>query len=355
MKGEVFESTAYVDRAEGIRGDIVDVMMGRMDCELEKEVSTAYIDSCAGDHVWRMDSGIKYLKDIKQQNGRYVRGITVDKKRLTHNGMNEVLGRVNMGEVTTNLISLPQMLNKGGKFYGDDKKCIMWDLQGKVCIKGKREGKGMYCCDISQLVQNNDDNVDLMAWEGQVIDEDGVIRTKHLSGEEISRAKEARNMHLALHVSEEKLKIRLDNGCYENSKGLSGKDVSNAINIFGKCRACLKANMKRPSKDVSRSIPAPKIGYRLAVDILILKHVSLGGNLYVLFGVDDKCGCIFLNGMKSKLLDNIKEALKSMVVEIFSYGHVVKEILFDNEAVFNAARDYARERNTTVLHSFRSA
>jgi len=40
-----------------------------------------------------------------------------------------------------------------------------------------------------------------------------------------------------------------------------------------------------------------------------------------------------------------------MVAEIFSYGHVVKEILFDNEAVFNAARDYVRERGIQPFYT----
>jgi len=80
VKNEEFESTAYVDEIEKIGGIAIDVMMVTMENEMKKDVSTAYIDSCAGDHVWRMDSGIKYLKDIKLQNGRYVRGITGDKK-----------------------------------------------------------------------------------------------------------------------------------------------------------------------------------------------------------------------------------------------------------------------------------
>ena len=71
----------------------------------------AYIDSCAGDHVWKLDS-YKYLSKVRRQNNKSVVGITGDRKPLTYIGEHSVLNKINLGDVTTNLISLPKLLNE---------------------------------------------------------------------------------------------------------------------------------------------------------------------------------------------------------------------------------------------------
>jgi hypothetical protein len=73
----------------------------------------AYIDSCAGDHVWKLDSK-KYLKRVVKQNGKSVIGITGDRRPLTHVGEHDILKKIHLGEVATNPISLPKILEGGG-------------------------------------------------------------------------------------------------------------------------------------------------------------------------------------------------------------------------------------------------
>ena len=90
----------------------------------------AYIDSCAGDHVWRLDSS-KYLKNVNRQYGRSVVGITGDKKPLEYVGSHNILSKVNLGNVTTNLISLPKILDNDGSIYGNKAGCIIWNKEGK--------------------------------------------------------------------------------------------------------------------------------------------------------------------------------------------------------------------------------
>jgi len=74
----------------------------------------AYIDTCAGDHVWRLDSGNKYLREVREQKGKSVVGVTGHAKPLTHVGKDRMLEKVNMGDVTNNLTSVPKILDRGG-------------------------------------------------------------------------------------------------------------------------------------------------------------------------------------------------------------------------------------------------
>jgi len=79
------------------------------------EDSIAYIDTCAQDNVWRIDSGMKYLKEIDRQYGKAVVGVTGDKKALSYKGKHDVIDRVHLGEVTSNRISLTKILDRGGE------------------------------------------------------------------------------------------------------------------------------------------------------------------------------------------------------------------------------------------------
>ena len=106
----------------------------------------AYLDTCAGDHVWRLDSGRQYLSNLIEQRGKSVVGITGHKKELTHSGEDKlVLGdRINLGNVVNNLTSIPKILDKGGSMYGNNKGCVIWDKDKKVIIRGTRGKNRMY-------------------------------------------------------------------------------------------------------------------------------------------------------------------------------------------------------------------
>ena len=282
----------------------------------------AYIDSCAGDHVWRLDSS-KYLRNVNKQYGRSVIGITGDKKPLDYIGTHRVLDKVNLGDVTTNLISLPKILDNDGTIYGNKSGCMIWNKDGKLIIMGKRGNKGMYCCEIGNM------NKDIEVMES-IIDNDGIVYDKHLSGEEVERAKHARDLHNRMHINERVLGIGLDNGCYKNNVNLTSVDVENSIRLFGKCRACVEGLIKAPVKKKSNSEPAREIGFRIAMDLIPLSETSLGGNNWGMIGTDEKCGYVFLCGMKKKDIECVEDGIWSIVIEVRSYGHEVKEILFDN-------------------------
>ena len=155
----------------------------------------------------------------------------------------------------------------------------------------------------------------------------------------------------SLHISEPKLALVLDSGCFNNYFGLCGKDVLNAIMLFGKCSACAEGKMKAPKKISSKSQPASKVGERLAADIWALGCVSLGGNNCILKLVDEKSAYIILVPMKNKTNTIVEEALRVAIAEVNSYGHRVREILFDNEIVFNSVGTYLRERSIVPLYT----
>ena len=154
-----------------------------------------------------------------------------------------------------------------------------------------------------------------------------------------------------MHINERVLGIGLDNGCYSNNVNLTSVDVENSIRLFGKCRACVEGLMKAPAKKKSKSEPAREIGYRIAMDLIPLSETSLGGNNWGMIGTDEKCGYIFMCGMKKKNIVYVEDGIWNIVIEVWSYVHEVKEILFDNEQVFNAAAKFVRSKGIVPLYT----
>jgi len=108
------------------------------------ESSIAYIEICAQDNVWRIDSGMKYLRDVDRQYGKAVIGVTGDKKTLSFKGKHDVIDKVHLGDVNPNLISLPKILDRRGAIYGNDLRCLIRDKDGNLIIRGIRGYKNMY-------------------------------------------------------------------------------------------------------------------------------------------------------------------------------------------------------------------
>ena len=327
--------------------------MGRVkDGEDKDFVNTAYIDSCAGEHIWRTDSGHKFLKSVTKQEGKCVRGITGDRVKLDESNMHDILGKVYMGDVVCNLISLPNLLDKGYTMKGEKDSCEISDVNGRVVIKGYRSPGNMYQCRLKSSV----DEITAML-SNAVIHTNGIVQDKHLSGEDIERAKKVKKLHRCLHISYRALKIGLNNGCYLDNMSLSGQDVGNAEMLFGRCLACAEGCMNAPRSPKSESTPAARIGSRIAMDLHPMKHTTLGGSNWILYAVDEKSGYIMMCGMKDKTTASVEKAILSIVSEINGYGHKVDQILFDNEETFNSAADYVRRmsiepmRTPTGLHN----
>ena len=179
-----------------------------------------------------------------------MRGITGDRVRLNESGIHDILGKVYMGDVVCNLISLPNLLDKGYTMKGGKDSCEISDESGRVVIIGYRSLGSMYQCRLKSSV----DEITAML-SNAVIHTNGVVQDKHLSGEDIERAKKVRKLHRCLHISYRALKIGLNNGCYLDNMSLTGQDVSNAEMLFGSCLAFAEGCMKAPRSPKSESKP----------------------------------------------------------------------------------------------------
>jgi len=339
------ESKEDYDKRKRGRDKIVECYMGNMGDVIESDkVDVAYIDSCAGEHIWRTDTGHKYLREVSKQEGKCVRGITGDRVKLGESGMHDILGKVYMGDVVCNLISLPNLLDKGYTMKGEKDSCEISDKLGRIVIRGYRKKGDMYQCKLKA----SEEEITVMM-SNAVIHTNGLVQDKHLSGEEIARAKKARKLHRCLHITYKALKIGLENGCYIDNMSLTGEDVSNAETLFGRCLACAEGCMKAPRSPQSESKPSAKIGSRLAMDLHPMKHTTLGGSNWILYAVDEKSGYVMMCGMKDKTTTSVEKAVLSIVSEVNGYGHKVDQILFDNEATFNSVADYVRRMSIEPL------
>jgi len=59
--------------------------------------------------------------------------------------------------------------------------------------------------------------------------------------------------------------------------------------------------------------------------------------------VDEKFGYIFTVGLESKKVDYMNEGILGIILEIRSYVHMTRVILFDNEQIFNVERNLSKE------------
>jgi hypothetical protein len=158
----------------------------------------------------------------------------------------------------------------------------------------------------------------------------------HLSAEERSRAQDAWKLCALLgHPGQQKLIRDLENNCFPGTH-LTGRDVSNALQLFGPCPACIEAKMRPPPEPTSLSPPAQSVGECLHGDILPLKNRSLGGHTCALAAVDEKTGFISFIPLPSKHTTVLLDAFKQIIAFYRGHGHVVKKIVTDAEANLKA-------------------
>ena len=96
------------------------------------------------------------------------------------------------------------------------------------------------------------------------------------------------------------------------------------------------------SKHKSNPITAPRIESVLAIDLWPLSKKNLGENNRIIWIVDEKFGYIFTVGLESKKVDNVNEGILGIILEISSYVHLTRVILFDNEQIFDVERNLSK-------------
>jgi hypothetical protein len=72
------------------------------------------------------------------------------------------------------------------------------------------------------------------------------------------------------------------------------------------------------------------------MDIIPLKHESIGGNTNILFAVDEKSAYVSCVGIKSKGRKTLAAAMIEIIHTFNAYGHRVTKIISDDESCFHA-------------------
>jgi len=302
------------------------------------------------DHSFIVDSGCKgghictepnLLVDRVRQSTTIIQGISGHQLRPTHEGsLPGLAGRaLCVPEAEANLLSLKALVESGGKFDGDSANLRVYDSQGKVILHAKDNGDGFWRVDLSTNVATG-----VIPISPYNVNEILPKPRIHLTAEEISRAKAARDLcNLLGHPGQQAMIEGLNNGAYGLTH-LTGQDVRNALNRFGPCPACLEGKMHAPSFKPSLTPPATNIGEHLHVDLIPLKGRSLGGNTFKLFAVDEVSGYGSAVGIADKGRKNNEKAFDCIINEYASYGHKVKYITTDDETTLASCKDYLATR-----------
>ena len=134
------------------------------------------------------------------------------------------------------------------------------------------------------------------------------------------------------HPDDKVLGPGLDAGCYAGTD-LTYADLRVAEDILGPCEACIEGKMARPKEPSSERWHDTGVGQTLYFDLIKLKYTSIGGNKWMLLGTESSCGHMTVSFMKEKARPSVFVAVKKAVAEYNQYGHVVRRVVFDDEAV----------------------
>jgi hypothetical protein len=237
-----------------------------------------------------------------------------------------------------NLISADRLVNMyNGYFRGDKSEFNIFDKAGQLVLKAVSR-MGFWIVTHKDLLKffNSRKKSSLIPSARAF----SVNTVKHYSAEERKRAHEAFNLCALLgHPGEDKIITDLDNNTYPNNY-LTSKDVKNAEELYGPCLPCIEGKMTAPSEPTSLTPPASEIGEHLHADLLPLSSESIGGNVWILFVIDEKSGKIDLIPLVSKTAKVISQAWEHLVAMYRSYGHTIKLITTDNERNFESTKTF---------------
>ena len=130
------------------------------------------------------------------------------------------------------------------------------------------------------------------------------LRNDNLTPNAIRRDKEAREFHFKMgHPCDALFGPALDAGCYVGTD-LTSADLKVANLVLGHCEACIEGKMTAPPEPLSKSWHDTGIGHTMYYDLYPLKHETIGGNKWVLFGTESSCGFMTMNFTKRKTTES---------------------------------------------------
>ena len=303
---------------------------------------------CNGAHVLQKEAS-SLVSDTRPSN-KSVQGIGGVLQSESRGKLGNMGKALVVPKMEASLLSVMELVtNTGGSFHGDTQSMEILDSDGKVILTGHNRGDGFWKCTIEDVRQvacllgnaaddDPDDPDEPDALINTQVEEPTIpttVHVQHLTSQERQRATTARELCSRLsHPGTSALIRALDNGNYPDTN-ITSQDVRNAITLFGPCTACIEGKMKSdPTPKQSINPPAPTIGHTLHVDLIPLSKVSIGGNRFILFSVDEKSGFIKLVSLPSKNTPAICGALDSIVGVYASLGHRVQLIQHDHESNF---------------------
>ena len=218
-------------------------------------------------------------------------------------------------------------------------------LQKQVVV---RDGKAVraypsYAADGDDMSESEDEQgqrppVDDPTPQEQLLHLNGMVqhRVQHYNRRSIRTAEEARDFHRKMgHPDDKVLGPGLDAGCYAGTD-LTYADLRVAEDVMGPCDACIEGKMTRPPEPSSNRWHDTGVGHTLYYDLIKLKHKSIGGNWWMLLGTESSCAHMTVSYMKLKEKEPVFAAVRKAVAEYNQYGHRVRKVVFDDEAVFKS-------------------
>jgi hypothetical protein len=164
-----------------------------------------------------------------------------------------------------------------------------------------------------------------------------VCQLDHFTKEQRKRAVMVRQLHCDLnHPSNEQLCDLLDSTCLLDTP-LTAKDVRVSEKINGACVECLVGKFPTPRSLPSQSVPASAPGELLHTDIAYF----LEGKTHrvpFLIVVDDFSDYVHCVRMENKSAQVLFKKVMMVVNEYKSWGHQVKVIRSDSEAVYRSIK-----------------
>ena len=280
----------------------------------------------------------KYLhresfKSVRPCSGVTVTGIDSNAPPITatHTGYHPILGKVYFGRFACNLIGVPALLERGLELHcSKDKMDIIKSSNHSIVYTGYKNKHGLFSTNIAM-----NEKV-IKAYTTHDLISPGIHIDIPLHASEISRAKEARELHDNLgHPSDAVLKDALTNNVYVGLQ-LVPKDIDNSRKLFGSCPACLEGKMKEPAHHSSNTFQSDVTGENLYVDLKQTKVICLQKHTQFLVVKDYYSGYMTITGLKDKSIPSVINGLNSVIAFYSSYGHITKRLIFDHESIFIA-------------------
>ena len=142
------------------------------------------------------------------------------------------------------------------------------------------------------------------------------LKVNHLTPNAIRRGREAREFHFKMgHPCDATLGGGLDGGCYAGTD-LTSADLKVANMVLGPFEACIEGKMTAPSEPSSKSWHDTGVGHTMYYDLYPLKHETIGGNKWVLFGTESSCGFMTIDFSKRKTTELCYKMLSESVAEL---------------------------------------